>query len=103
MSTFACELSAGLLRSNRRIKIGYFQPRGKETNAGECYSGGGGGIRTRESLHPAGFQDRCLKPLGHPSLCLLTNKISGLSLSSGSLLCLLLLDFIRCATILCHL
>ena len=30
-------------------------------------SGGGGGIRTRESLRPAGFQDRCLKPLGHPS------------------------------------
>ncbi len=32
-------------------------------------SGGRGGIRTHEgALPPAGFQDRCLKPLGHPSL-----------------------------------
>jgi hypothetical protein len=29
---------------------------------------GGGGIRTHEGLHPAGFQDRCLQPLGHPSV-----------------------------------
>ena len=28
---------------------------------------GGGGIRTHESFRPAGFQDRCLQPLGHPS------------------------------------
>ena len=32
-------------------------------------SGGWGGIRTHERLlTPAGFQDRCLKPLGHPSV-----------------------------------
>src|SRR3954467_15159764 len=29
--------------------------------------GGWGGIRTHGRLHVAGFQDRCLKPLGHPS------------------------------------
>jgi hypothetical protein len=28
---------------------------------------GGGGIRTHEGRSPAGFQDRCLQPLGHPS------------------------------------
>jgi hypothetical protein len=31
--------------------------------------GGRGGIRTHEGAEPpAGFQDRCLKPLGHPSV-----------------------------------
>jgi hypothetical protein len=31
--------------------------------------GGRGGIRTHEGAEPpAGFQDRCLKPLGHPSI-----------------------------------
>ena len=30
-------------------------------------SGGGGGIRTPGSLHYGGFQDRCLRPLGHSS------------------------------------
>src|SRR5450759_3726261 len=30
-------------------------------------SGGGRGIRTPESLHPNGFQDRRHRPLGHPS------------------------------------
>src|SRR3954452_3632483 len=29
--------------------------------------GGWGGIRTHGRLHVAGFEDRCLKPLGHPS------------------------------------
>ena len=29
--------------------------------------GGGGGIRTRETLRPVGFQDRCIQPLCHPS------------------------------------
>ncbi len=29
--------------------------------------GGESGIRTHEGLHPAGFQDRCLQPLGHLS------------------------------------
>ncbi len=29
--------------------------------------GGWGGIRTHEPLRVGGFQDRCLKPLGHPS------------------------------------
>ncbi len=31
------------------------------------YAGGWGGIRTHEPLRAGGFQDRCLKPLGHPS------------------------------------
>jgi hypothetical protein len=32
------------------------------------YFGGRGEIRTHEGAEPpAGFQDRCLKPLGHPS------------------------------------
>ncbi len=33
--------------------------------------GGWGGIRTHEPLRVGGFQDRCLKPLGHPS----TNRV----------------------------
>ncbi len=28
---------------------------------------GGGGIRTLEGFHLAGFQDRCIQPLCHPS------------------------------------
>ena len=28
-------------------------------------AGGGEEIRTPEGLHPGGFQDRCLRPLGH--------------------------------------
>src|SRR6185437_3867721 len=31
-------------------------------------AGGWGGIRTHGRLHVAGFQDRCLKQLGHPSV-----------------------------------
>ena len=30
-------------------------------------AGGWGGIRTHEPSRVGGFQDRCLKPLGHPS------------------------------------
>ena len=30
--------------------------------------GGGGEIRTHGHLRVAGFQDRCLKPLGNPSV-----------------------------------
>ena len=30
-------------------------------------SGGGSGIRTHGALRPAGFQDRCIRPLCHPS------------------------------------
>src|SRR5262245_43486164 len=40
--------------------------------------GGGGGIRTHESLRPSGFQDRRLRPLGHPSV------LAGRQLSGGS-------------------
>ena len=37
-------------------------------------SGGGGGeIRTHEGLPLAGFQDRCLKPLGHASALTFNN------------------------------
>lgn len=31
-------------------------------------NGGGGGIRTHGTLPHGGFQDRCLQPLGHPSV-----------------------------------
>src|SRR5262249_44839865 len=35
----------------------------------EASTGGRGEIRTHEGAKPpAGFQDRCLKPLGHPSI-----------------------------------
>jgi hypothetical protein len=37
-------------------------------NSGGGGIGGRGGIRTHEGAEPpAGFQDQCLKPLGHPS------------------------------------
>lgn len=32
------------------------------------YNGGGGEIRTLEWFPIAGFQDRCLQPLGHSSI-----------------------------------
>ena len=32
----------------------------------------GAQIRTREGVTPAGFQDQCLRPLGHPSVFLAT-------------------------------
>lgn len=32
-----------------------------------CTTCGGSGIRTHEGVNPGGFQDHCLKPLGHPS------------------------------------
>ncbi len=35
--------------------------------SGRMTVGGGEEIRTPEGLHPGGFQDRCLRPLGHPS------------------------------------
>ena len=35
---------------------------------GKEHHGGGGEIRTHERLPVAGFQDRCLKPLGHTSV-----------------------------------
>src|SRR5438105_15854103 len=35
-----------------------------------CLAEGVGFEPTREREPPAGFQDRCLKPLGHPSKCL---------------------------------
>ncbi len=33
----------------------------------EAHHGGRGGIRTHEAFRPAGFQDRCIRPLCHPS------------------------------------
>ncbi len=36
--------------------------------ANELLAEGVGFEPTRERKPPAGFQDRCLKPLGHPSL-----------------------------------
>ena len=38
-------------------------------------NGGGGGIRTHGSLRISGFQDRCNKPLYHPSFVLTSDKI----------------------------
>lgn len=38
-------------------------------------NGGGGGIRTRVGFHQTCFQDRRLKPLGHPSNVLRANAI----------------------------
>ena len=38
----------------------------EDSQAVEKY-GGGGGIRTHGGLHHSGFQDRRLRPLGHPS------------------------------------
>jgi site-specific DNA recombinase len=41
----------------------------KPVTSGVRSSGGRSGIRTHEGAEPpAGFQDQCLKPLGHPSI-----------------------------------
>jgi hypothetical protein len=38
-------------------------------------NGGRGEIRTHEGAKPpAGFQDRCLKPLGHPSIIVISKR-----------------------------
>ena len=43
-------------------------PSRRDFVAGRKGDGGGGGIRTHDGVFPhAGFQDQCLKPLGHPS------------------------------------
>jgi hypothetical protein len=42
-------------------------------------TGGWGGIRTHGRLHVAGFQDRCLKPLGHPSTRRLSERLARFS------------------------
>jgi putative SOS response-associated peptidase YedK len=39
----------------------------KDPATEECESGGGSGIRTHGSFRISGFQDRCNKPLYHPS------------------------------------
>src|SRR5258706_6031911 len=39
----------------------------RSRGGGECGGGGGGRIRTHGALQHSGFQDRRLKPLGHPS------------------------------------
>src|SRR5260370_28938374 len=38
--------------------------------------GGGSGIRTHGSLRISGFQDRCVKPLCHPSKLLIISNLS---------------------------
>src|SRR5438046_2184609 len=42
--------------------------RKKRPDWGVFVCGGSGGIRTHERLPVAGFQDRCLQPLGHASV-----------------------------------
>ena len=44
------------------------KPSGNISNTFSITTGGRGGIRTHEELPLAGFQDRCLQPLGHPSI-----------------------------------
>jgi hypothetical protein len=47
---------------------------GWERRAANDATGGRGEIRTHEGAKPpAGFQDRCLKPLGHPSTLQINN------------------------------
>jgi len=41
--------------------------RSREPTRWGSHDGGGSGIRTHETLRPAGFQDRCIQPLCHPS------------------------------------
>ena len=47
---------------------GKIRPQPDRENAFAGASGGWGGIRTHGELPHGGFQDRCLKPLGHPSV-----------------------------------
>ena len=56
-------------RSNRWFSSPICKPTrlAKSTNRSSNESGGGGGIRTHESLRSAGFQDRSHQPLDHPS------------------------------------
>ncbi len=49
-------------------------PRRARTPPPHTLTGGRGGIRTPEGSHPGGFQDRCLRPLGHPSTCRLVRR-----------------------------
>jgi hypothetical protein len=49
----------------QQVKV---QPRWTGLDDAGHYLGGRSGIRTHEGAEPpAGFQDQCLKPLGHPS------------------------------------
>jgi hypothetical protein len=41
--------------------------------------GGGGGIRTHESLRSAGFQDRSHQPLDHPSGCARYGRLTSIA------------------------
>ena len=45
-------------------------------------AGGGGGIRTHGALRHAGFQDRCIRPLCHPSNSPVHNKLGRTSNST---------------------
>ena len=55
-----------LLRSQRPLDL-LLNARARPTIDGPG-SGRGGGIRTHGDLRHAGFQDRCIRPLCHPSL-----------------------------------
>ena len=50
-------------------------------------SGGWGGIRTHEPLRVGGFQDRCLKPLGHPSKLLISLYFFGDAVVANHRMC----------------
>jgi hypothetical protein len=45
-------------------------------------NGGGGEIRTRGTLRPVGFQDRCIRPLCHPSKLFIFSDLRGFSSSA---------------------
>ena len=50
-----------------RISARSMEERPGRKGFGTAPHGGGGGIRTLETLRPAGFQDQCIQPLCHPS------------------------------------
>ena len=55
-------------RSSRTQESEFRERAGESRPAKGSCRGGEGGIRTHESFHSGGFQDRCLQPLGHLSV-----------------------------------
>ena len=66
VATGANEYRGDHNRNNRLISVRWMAA--TAANGAKARTGGRGEIRTHEGAEPpAGFQDRCLKPLGHPS------------------------------------